>query len=251
MSILEKFAFQPRRLGLVIIGIVLLVLGFQTVRNSRIDALARAAADKKPDPAVVQKLASYRGARVSELLLLIAGAAPAQENRLAAIQSLVSRKDVPFISRLSELLVPPESFAVRKAVANALYEGGCSPECVKNVLYFEQSMAHGARPAEAVDADPPATLSEQEKELLNALDEVLKRNKVAVGLVLTKVYGLASDFPAPFAVQTVQRLHLQEACPLLMHTYLSVSDAVRASPEYKYVTEAVNTLQCPGPRRPQ
>jgi len=249
MKVFENFAFEPKRLGFIIVGLILVFIAFKSIRNSRMEALARAAMDKKPDPAIVQKLASYRGVQASEMLLLIAGAAPTQENRLAAIKTLVSRKDAPFVSRLSELLLPPESLAIRKAVANALYEGGCSLECVKNVLYFQESMYHGARPSEDVQADPPKVMSEQEKELQSALDEVLKRNKAGVGLVLAKVYGLASDFPSPFAVETVERLHLQEACPLLTHTYLSVNDQVHASPEYKKVAEAVNALQCPGPRR--
>jgi hypothetical protein len=251
MSFFENFAFAPKKLGLVVVGIVLLILGFNTVRNTRMDALARAALDKKPDTAVVQKLASYRGTRSAELLLAVAAGAPAPENRIAAIQALVDRKAAPLVSRLSELLVPPESLAIRKEIAGALYKTGCSPECVKNVLYFQDSMARGARPSEEVQAEPPTKLSEAELELGNALDEVLKKNKAGVGLVLTKVYGLATDFPAPFAIETVERLELREACPLLMHTYLSVNDQVRASPEYAYVAKAVLALQCPGPRPPR
>jgi len=249
MTVFDKFAFEPRKLGFVIIGVILLIIGFNTIRNARIDALARAAMDKKPDPAVVKKLASYSGVRAPELLLLVAASAPAQENRIAAMRELVDKKATPLVSRLSELLVPPESLAVRKEVADALYKTGCSPECVKNVLYFQESMWHGARPSEDTQTEPPKTLSESEKQPQTALDAVLKKNKPAVGLVLAKVYALATDFPSPFAVETVQRLELKEACPLLMHTYLSVNDRVRASPEYRNVVEAVNTLQCTGLRR--
>ena len=105
---------------------------------------------KKADPAIVAKLAGYRGARSADLLLVIAGAAPTDENRIAAIHALVNRKAAPLISRLSELLLPQEPLAVRKEVAHALYTGGCSTECVKNVLYLEERMWHGARPAEDV-----------------------------------------------------------------------------------------------------
>lgn len=248
MSLFDDFAFTPKKLGLLVIGLILLYLGFNAVRNARMEALARAALDKKPDPAVVAKLGSYRGARPAELLLGIAAAAPAEQNRVAAIHALVDRKAGPLVARLSELLVPPESLAIRKEVAAALYQSGCPPECAKNVLYFQEAMAHGARPSEDVQADPPTKLSPAEQELWGALDEVLKKNKGATGLVLTKVYGLATDFPAPFAVDTVQRLDLREACPLLMHTYLSVNDQVRASPEYAYVAKAIIKLQCPGPQ---
>lgn len=251
MSFFDNFAFSPKKLGLVVIGVILLFMGFNAVRNTRMDALMRAALDKKADPAVVNKLASYRGTRAAELLLVIAASAPTQENRIAAIQALVDRKAGPLVWRLSEMLVPPESLAIRKQVADALYKSGCSPECVKNVLYYQEAMADGARPSEDVQADPPTKLSEPEQELRTALDEVLKKNKGSVGIVLTKVYGLATDFPSPFAVQTVQRLDLREACPLLMHTYLSVNDQVRASPEYAYVAKAILTLQCPGPRPPR
>lgn len=244
MSFLDNFILQPKKLGLVIIVLVLGYMGYNTIRNSRIDALARAATDKKPDPAVVKKLASYSGTRSAELLLLIAAGAPTQENRTTAIQALVDRKAGPLVSRLAELLVPPEQLAIRKQVANALYQSGCTPECVKNVLYFQERMWRGDRPSEEVQAEPPRVLSEDEKELQSALDEVLKKNKVGVGMVLEKIYGLNTDYPSPFGVETVQRLGLKEACPLLVHTYLSVNDQVRASPEYKDVADAVKALQC-------
>ncbi len=246
MSFLEKIAQHSRKLGFALLAIVLLIMGFNTVRNTRVDALGRAALDKKADPAVVKKLASYSGQRAAEWLMLVAGGAPAQENRLAAIQLLVDRKAAPEVSRLSELLLPTESLPVRQAVASAIYKTGCSPECVRNVLYYQERIWRGDRPAEDTQAEPPQEISEPEKELRTSLDEVLKKNKQATGLVLTKVYGLATDFPSPFAVETVERLDLKEACPLLMHTYLSVKDNVRASPEFKQVSEAVKTLGCPG-----
>lgn len=252
MSFFDAFAFgSPKKLGLLVVVVILLVMGFNTIRNTRMDALLRAALDKKADTTIVKKLASYRGVRSAEMLFVVAAGAPTQENRIAAIQALVDKKAGPLVSRLSELLVPPESLAIRKEIATALYKAGCSPECVKNVLYFQESMWHGARPAEDVQADPPTKLSDPEKDLQGALDEVLKRNKAGVGLVLTKVYGLATDFPSPFAIETIERLDLREACPLLVHTYLSVNDQVRASPEYAYVAKAVLQLQCPAPKPPR
>lgn len=244
MSLLDNFTLKPKRLGLVVIVLGLLAVAFNTIRNSRIDALARAGVDKKPDPEVVKKLASYSGQRSAELLLIIAGSAPTEENRLTALQALVDRKDALRISRLSELLVLPESLKIRQAMANALYKTGCTPECVKNVMYHEERMWRGDRPSEDVQANQPKELSEVEKELQTSLDEVIKKNKPALGAVLARVYGLASDFPSPFAVETVERLELKEACPLLMHTFLSVNDQVRASPEYKYLSEAVGKLGC-------
>ena len=109
----DHFAWRPRRLGYVIIGLILAYLAYTGIRNVRIDALARAAANKNAGPAVVNKLASYRGNRASELLFLLAGTVPSQENRIAAIQALVRRKDTFFVSRLSELLLPSEPLAIR------------------------------------------------------------------------------------------------------------------------------------------
>jgi hypothetical protein len=105
-------------------------------------------------------------------------------------------------------------------------------------------MWRGDRPAEETGANPPAGLSEKEKELQTALDEVLRKNKAALGAVLERTYGLASTFPSPFAVETVSRLGVTEACPLLMRTYLTVKDNVKASPEYKKVAIAVEQLGC-------
>jgi hypothetical protein len=246
MSFLDDFGFKPARLGIIAVVVILAVTAFTTWRNARIDALARSALGAKPDVNVVKRLASYSGQRSGELLLLVVSGAPTQENRLAALQTLVDRKDGARVSRLSELLLPPESFAVRQALANAIYQTQCSPECVRNILYFEERMWHGARPSEATEAKPPDGLSEKELELQTALDEILRKNKPALGAVLERAYGLAGPFPSPFAVETVTRLGITEACPALMRTYLTVQENVKASPEYKNVADAVEKLGCAG-----
>jgi hypothetical protein len=133
---------------------------------------------------------------------------------------------------------------MRQALANAIYQTGCSPECVKNILYYEERIWRGDRPVEVTDANPPAGLSEQEKELQTALDEILRKNKPALGAVLEKIYGLAGPFPSPFGIEVVTRLGITEACPLLMRIYLTVKENVKASLEYKNVADAVDKLGC-------
>ena len=253
MSFLDDFGFKPMRLGIAVIVIIMAVTAYNTWRNARMDALAHAAVDKKPDTTAVKRLAGYSGQRASELLLVVASGAQTQENRLAALQALVARKDAARVSRLSELLLPPESFAVRQAIANAIYQTGCTPECVRNILYFQERMWRGDRPAEEIRPDPPAGLSEKELELQTALDEILRKNKQALGIMLERSYGIAGSFPSPFAIDTINRLGITEACPLLMRTYLTVHENVKASPEYKNVADAVEKLGCksrPVPSRP-
>jgi hypothetical protein len=244
MSGLVDFGFKPKRLGILIVVIVLAITAYTTWRNARIDALAHAALEKKPDPTAVKRLAGYSGQRASDLLLVVSSGAQAQESRLAALQALVDRKDVVRVSRMSELLLPTESLAMRQAIANAIYQTGCSLECVRNILYFEERMWRGDRPAEEMAANPPASLSEKEQELQTALDETLRKNKPALLAVLERSYGLAGSFPSPFATETVTRLGITEACPLLMRTYLTVHENVKASPEYKNVAETVEKLGC-------
>jgi len=244
MSFLDDFGFKPMRLGIAVIVIIMAVTAYNTWRNARMDALAHAAVDKKPDTTAVKRLAGYSGQRASELLLVVASGAQTQENRLAALQALVARKDAARVSRLSELLLPPESFAVRQAIANAIYQTGCTPECVRNILYFQERMWRGDRPSEETRPDPPAGLSEKELELQTALDEILRKNKQALGIMLERSYGLAGSFPSPFAIDTITRLGITEACPLLMRTYLTVHENVKASPEYKNVADAVEKLGC-------
>lgn len=243
MEFSDTFGFRPRKLGYVVIALVLLYLGYTSIRNLRIDALARVAAEKD-DPSLVRKLASYRGQRAAELLLVIAGGPAPLQNRVAAVNALVERKDVALVSRLSGLLVPPEPLAVRQAIAQALDTTGCSPECMKNVLYYEERMSNGARPSEDVQADPPKSLSPTEQQLQSVLDEILKKNKPALGIVLGQVYGLSTNFPSSFAIQTVERLGMREACPMLIHILLNQNQQVRNSPEYQEVTQAVQILQC-------
>ena len=152
MSFLDDFGFRPMRLGIAIIVILMAGTAYTTWRNARMDALAHAALDKKPDPTAVKRLAGYSGQRASELLLVVASGAQTEANRLAALQALVDRKDAVRVSRLSELLLPPESFAMRQALANAIYQTGCTPECVRNILYFEERMWRGDRPSEEMRA---------------------------------------------------------------------------------------------------
>ena len=78
----------------------------------------------------------------------------------------------------------------------------------------------------------------------DALDEILRKNKPALGAVLEKIYGLAGPFPGPFGIEVVTRLGITEACPLLMRTYLTIKENVKASPEYKNVADAVDKLGC-------
>ena len=253
MSFLDDFVFRPKRLGILLILLVMAGTAFTTWRNARINALARSAVDRKSSVNVVKKLAGYSGDRAGEFLLLVASSAQNEANRKAALQALVERKDAARISRLSELLLPTDSLTIRQALANAIYQTGCTIECVKNILYYQERMYHGDRPSEETGANPPATLSEKELELQTSLDEILRNNKLFTGAVLEKRYGLDTPFPSPFALETVVRLGLTEACPDLMRTYLTVNESVKASPEYKNVIGAVDKLGCrnrPIPSRP-
>ena len=103
-------------------------------------------------------------------------------------------------------------------------------------------MSNGARPAEEVQADPPRTLSKPEQELQSVLDEVLKKNKACPRNRAGPGLRPDDELPSSFAIQTVERLDVKEACPALVHTYLSVNEQVRNSPEYQEVAQAVQIL---------
>jgi hypothetical protein len=243
MTFSDNFGFRPKTLGLIVVGFVLLYLAYTSIRKLRVDALGRAAMTVS-DPSLVDKLASYGGESSADLLLVVAGGPAPLPNRISAIHALVSRKDVALVSRLSALLVPPEPLEVRQAIAQALYLTGCSPECVKNVLYYQERISEGARPAEEMQAEPPHSLSKTEQDLLAVLDQVLRKNKAALEIVLGQVYGLTTYFPSSFAIQTVERLEVKSACPALIHTLLSQNEQVHNSPEYQEVAQAVKILRC-------
>jgi hypothetical protein len=120
MSLLDNFGFRPARIGIAIIVLILAVTAYTTWRNARIDALARSALDKKADVNTVKRLAAYSGQRSAEALGAVAAGAPNQQVRIAALQTLVDRKDAARVSRLSELLLPTENLAMRQALANGL-----------------------------------------------------------------------------------------------------------------------------------
>src|SRR5208283_4091469 len=179
MSFLDNYVFRPTRTGILIVVIILAAIAFTTWRNARINALAQSALDKKADVNAVKRLASYSGQHSSEMLVLVASGAQTQQNRLAAMQALVDRKDAAQASRLAELMLPTESLAIRQAIANVIYQTGCSLECVRNLLYFEERMWRGDRPVEETAANPPSGLSEKERDLRTSLDEILRKNKAS------------------------------------------------------------------------
>ncbi len=244
MSLLDDFGFKPMRLGILIIVIIMAVTAYTTWRNARIDALAHAALEKKPDATAVKRLAGYSGQRASELLLVVASGAPTQENRLAALQALVDRKDAVRVSRLSELLLPPESFAMRQALANAIYQTGCSPECVRNILYFEERMWRGDRPSEETGRIRRRACRKKNRSYRRRWMKSCARTSRHWASCWRRVYGLAGVVSQSVCDGDVTRLGITEACPLLMRTYLTVHENVKASPEYKNVADAVEKLGC-------
>src|SRR5664279_1533977 len=221
MSFLDDFGFRPMRIGIAIIVILMAGTAYTTWRNARMDALAHSAVDQKPDPTALKRLAGYSGQRASDLLLVVASGAQTEPNRLAALQALVARKDAVRVSRLSELLLPPESLAVRQAIANAIYQTGCTPECVRNILYFQERMWRGDRPSEEIAPNPPAGLSEKEQELQTALDEILRKHTQALGVTGEKIEAIGASV-APEAGAEVIDLSREVCLPGLIDTHTHV-----------------------------
>ncbi len=195
MSLLDDFGFRPARIGIAIIVILLAGTAFTTWRNARIDALAHSALDKKSDVNAVKRLAGYSGQRSAELLGAVASGAQSQQVRLAALQALVDRKDVARVSRLSELMLPTENLAMRQALANAIYQTGCSVECVRNILYFEERMWRGDRPAERSQRIRLKDCLRRNRSCKRRWMKFCARTKLSSAQCWRRIYGLAGPVP--------------------------------------------------------
>jgi len=220
----------PIRFAAALATIAVVVAGFLSFRNNRMDSLYAEAAgypeysnSAAEDLDAVRKLAAYQDRRATRLLLVIAlGHAPAAQwgVREAAIKMLGERKDPGVSNALADLLQPHEALDTRTAAAAALQNLPCESECIRSVLHYLERVWRGEPNYEdrlwqsKSFQDVTINLHQRQQTLRESLYLVLRRHKDETIIELVRVYGLASDGPSTFALDLLPHLGLPESCPL-------------------------------------
>jgi hypothetical protein len=140
------------------------------------------------------------------------------ENRQTAIALLGKRRDVEVSRKLANLLQPYENLGTRKAIADALFEGGCSIPCIRLVLHYRERIWRG-EPDSEERIPPVSTFVISQRAAINEkLNQTLLKQPDLTLSVLQSTYGLGSDDPSPFALALVEELKLKNACGSLIHS---------------------------------
>jgi len=230
----------------LLLGIgMFIAVGFAACRQSQSEDRERAFASvfelsraTTERVATVKRLAALPDERSRSMLLEIA-TSPRLETpvRVEAIEGLRNGDNGPASDALARLLQPHVPLSVRVAVAGYLRAHSCKWNCALSILHYSERISRGEKNRE--DLAPGTTLAgafvEDQGRVTKDLEEALKRNKGFTLAVLMQVYGLGSTTPSLFAVETVTRLSLVEACSELENPFgivqppTSVRDAVSAA----------------------
>ncbi len=177
--------------------------------------------DSRTAKRAIRTLGRYRGMEATDLLSKVAISPQGfiDTRQVVAIESISGRNDASALAVLSGLLQPHFDLARRAAVAAALARNPC-PECVTNILHYEERLTCGTEVKEEAtigDTDDAVTrdLMAIHDHLVEDLNRALLLNSRSTLRVLSDTYGLGSSVPSAFALQVVRSLHLRSACPLV------------------------------------
>ena len=262
-----NYEFTRARLNLKRTVLLALILGGVAVaswayRNSEINrAYAEAsgvgAFDTVAAQAAVKRLASYRGAHSTRMLVSIAlGESPGAwpDAQRDAISALSTRSDEHLSAELAALLQPHEPLPTRQAAAEALKVMGCSMECIDSILHYLERALGGEPNFEdrtyfsgELGADVKADIAKDQQQLYRTLYGILAREKLFTLSALTRIYGVGTAAPSKFGLTLITKMRFQAACPTLSRsvqlvdqssadTYLAPREELRA---------ALKALGCP------
>ncbi len=242
------------RIALLFFAGVLAFLVFLVRRHSRMVELYNSTLwGGTPEAhASLVELASFRGNGATDLLLNVASPSRRffDDRQTLAVRLLAKRKDPQVAAKLAEYLKPNSALSLRTDVADSLLEMECDFPCARSVLHYLERMSCGElNLEEAFERDPDRrfSLKPEQDEVIAKLGKVLKNDQGATIEVLSKEYGLGSDFPSQFALRLVGTLELKSACYALARSSGSTyDDALRVQ-----IDTLMQKLECqPSQPRP-
>jgi hypothetical protein len=177
----------------------------------------------------VQKLGGFRGSAATEMLIRVALSPSAtMDARQAAIEALAKRRDVESSAPLASLMQPHTALRLRFAASKALLEIPCSPACALAILHYLARMERGESNYEDEELDGMTSLGrigDIQAQTYRNLDQVMLSNRRVTLGVLADIYGLGTPAPSGFALRTVAKLGLSEACPQLKRSQQLMTEA--------------------------
>jgi hypothetical protein len=127
------------------------------------------------------------------------------------------------------VLQPSENIDVRQAIAKTLLDDGCPVDCVKAVSHYLERVYNGERNVEDT-AQLSFNLDQETRKVVQAdfrgrqmllyteLREILSHEQSATIDVMTRVYGLGTQSPSPFALKILSTIKLPAACQGLLRS---------------------------------
>lgn len=240
-----------------LVGILLLILiscGHSKAdgtpnNDARVRELYLRAVSGLPDPQTVHMIATSQSTDTVKYLTLVASTLQADSgNRLAAIDELGRIGSPEAGEGLARLLAPHYGVAMRLRATQALSKSQCMDQCIEAILFYLYRLSVGdtAMRDQALEESAQRGIDDKQKEVLSSIDTLLVQHKKDVIAVLSSKYGLGTDEPSPFSLETVGRLRLQEACDALFKSQeyqQTLSKYTKSSPDH--TTAAVKQIGCP------
>jgi len=192
-------------------------------RNETVDAslkqLVGEAASGIPSSDAVRKIAASNSPDKVRLLILIVNA-PYTEfgTRDAAVNELARIGSPDALEGVAELLTPHQGAAMRLRATELLKNSSCSDHCLKAVLFYVYRVSVGEETLrdQVSNEHVRQTIEEDQQQVASGIDTVLLQHRGDVLRILATSYGLGTAEPSKFSLETVERLHLIEACDLLL-----------------------------------
>jgi hypothetical protein len=185
-------------------------------------SLYRQATRFQADPAIVDRLGSFRGETSTRLLLGLAQDSDIEPEIRAAAIATLSKRDTEYVSdSLASLLQPQIPLNIREPAAAALQEMNCGETCVGAVLHYLERQYRGDLDLESLEPRSPSLqreLDQNRRNITNLLHAKLSKEPETF-TILTNVYGLGTPAPSGFGIAESNLLPPSEACRLLKESH--------------------------------
>lgn len=188
-----------------------------------------------------------KGEAVGYLARIAISPIAARENRITAIDELVRIGNPDAVAGVADVLAPHDPIDVREHAAKALVNSNCTERCLKAVLTYLYRVSSGETSLREQSklASVRTEFVRQQQGIVDTLREVLCKHERETITILVTMYGLGTEEPSRFAVDTVGQLQLRQACDLLIQSedyQQKLSKIAQSNPSR--TAEVIRELKC-------
>jgi hypothetical protein len=214
--------FQKNRLlalltiCVVCIGIILFRLQVKRRANQlhydQLENLALESSGFEAKAEAVEQLGHYDEEHANELLLKIAQDTDTNPSMRSIALSFLAKHHASVSKDIARLIIPQESLQIRQAATEALMEVGCPPECIRELLHYQERLFYGENTAEHMFEERTSDNVKQSvqgdaKKLNQEIRSLLQGNEQSTIDTLVREYGLGGIEPSKFACIKHSRCH--------------------------------------------